>query len=105
MKISKNERAEKIVGLRNDGKPSTPLFLPHELGYACHICNSSNEVDLDFSEYSGFLYCHKCNLDIPSCLCVKYYEPKISNKIMTKKEIVDKATKIYLDSVAQAIQR
>ena len=102
MDISKNKDAEEIVGLRNKGKPSISLFMPHELGYACPICDSSDEVNLDFSEYAGFLYCHKCNLDIPSCLCVKYYEPKMSDDVMTKKEIAVKSTRIYLSCISQA---
>ena len=97
-----NKDAERIVGLRNNGKPSQPLFMPHELGYACPICNASNEVELAWSEYEGFIYCYTCKLDIPSCISVCYYEPKLSNKKMTKREKVEKQVKIYLSCIKEA---
>ena len=99
MEISKNKEAEELVGLRRKGNS---IFLPYELGYACPICGVSDEVNLDFSEYNGFLYCHKCNLDIPSCLCVKYCEPKLSNKLLPKRDKIAKATKIYLNCIGCA---
>ena len=93
---SKNERAKDLCGSRREGQP---LFLPHELGYACPICGSSDEINLHWSEYEFFLWCKKCNLDIPSVLCVKYYEPKLSEDIMADEEQIKKATKIFLDCI------
>ena len=79
---SKNLRAEKVVGLRKGG---TPWHLPCELDYACPICHakckrcSGEEVggdlhldeSLSFSEYNFFLWCPKCDLDIPWMLCLR----------------------------------
>ena len=96
---AKNKRAEELCGMRDTG---TPVFLPHELGYACPICGSSDEVNLHWSEYASFLWCKKCNIDIPSCLCVKYYEPRLSENVMSVKEQIEKATKRFLDSVEGA---
>lgn len=105
MNENKNQRAKKIVGLRHEGKPCSILFMAHELGYACPLCGGSSECDdITFSEYNGFMYCYKCDIDIPSCLCVQYYTPKLSKKKMNKKEIIKRATQIYLDTVLSAIQ-
>lgn len=95
---SKNERAEMLCGSRG---PGTPLFAPGELGYACPICGCSGDC-LRWSEYKSFLWCGRCNLDIPSCLCVKFYEPKLSSKAMTQKERIAKATKLFLDCIEEA---
>ena len=92
---SKNERAEKLLGKRKGG--GTPIFLPIELGYVCPICNQPSE-GLEFSEYNGFLWCDECNVDIPSCLCVKNSEEKFL-KPLSKKEAIKRATKIFLDTV------
>ncbi len=43
----------------------------------------------------------KCNLDIPSCLCVKYTEPDVDNKLLTKAEKIKKATKIFLNCLEE----
>ena len=90
--ISKNEKAEELFGTRRKG---TSIFCPSELGYACPICGASNDLDLSWSEYRYYLYCHTYNLDIPSCLCVKYYEPKISGREMSPKEKIQKAIMIF----------
>lgn len=94
--MSKNEQAKKVVGIRS---PGTPVFMPCELGYACPLCGEEGEA-LNFSEYYSFMYCENCNIDIPSCLCVKYAEPKFQNATpLTKKEMVLRATEIYLKSI------
>lgn len=90
-KISKNEKAEKIVGLRNLPKNVIPFDQPCELGYHCPVCKYEEPKDdyderLEWSEYGGFLWCRVCNKDYPSCLCVP-------DK--------DKATDIYLDCISQ----
>jgi len=89
---SKNERAEKLVGKRlTDG---IIIDFPCELDYHCPVCKyeqikgGNYDERLDWSEYEGFIYCHKCNKDYPSCLC------------MPDKE---KATKIYLDCIEELL--
>jgi hypothetical protein len=101
--FSKNERAKILCGLRPHGNP---LFSPHELGYACPLCGASDEVNLHFSEYKMFLWCKKCNLDIPSCLCVKYPEPKLhlDHTELPPKLKIKQATKIFLDCLEE-VQR
>ena len=99
-KYSKNERAKELCGMRKSG---TPLFEPGELGYACPICGSWGSC-LRWSEYSSFLWCENCNLDIPSCLCVKYYEPKLSSDVMPVKDQIRKATKLFLDSIKDVVK-
>lgn len=66
---SKNERAEKLVGKRI--ARGNPIDLPCELDYWCPICKIEVDEGLQWSEYNGFLWCEKCNLDIPSALCKK----------------------------------
>ncbi len=96
---SKNKLAQETVGLRNNGKPGQPLFAPIELGYACPICDNEQ---LQFSEYASFMYCEKCNLDIPSCFCVKYGQPNIGQDIMPPKIKIQEATRIFLESIKDA---
>jgi hypothetical protein len=92
---SVNLEALRIVGLRNEGKPGTPIFCPCELGYACPICGEAGDA-LEFSEYNSFLWCENCNLDIPSCLCIK---------TKNKKDRITRATDIFLRSVKDALNR
>ena len=91
--ISKNKEAERMCGERPHGNA---LFEPHELGYACPICGASDEKTLCWSEYNCFIYCKNCNLDIPSCLCKKYPEPRLTDKPLTKRERVIENTKTFL---------
>lgn len=88
---SKNECAEKIVGLRGkQGCIDGIIFdFPCELGYKCPVCKREDD-QLEWSEYNGFLYCHICNKDFPTVLC----QPDI-----------DKAIKIYLNCIEDAIKR
>jgi rubredoxin len=37
--------------------PGTPLFEPHELGYACPVCDASDEVNITWSEFNGMIWC------------------------------------------------
>ena len=96
IKESKNEKAKKIVGLRNYGKHGQPFDFPCGLGYHCPICKykaivkGNYDERLDWSEYNGFIWCSVCNKDYPSALCL----PNI-----------DKAIDIYLDCVEEAIKR
>ncbi len=90
---SKNERAEKLVGLRHAPPNVIVLDWPCELGYHCPVCKYENIVDgnfderLHWSEYNGFCWCEVCNKDYPSALC----QPDI-----------DKAIKTYLDCIEDA---
>jgi len=92
--ISKNDYAESIVGKRPTG--FTPIDFPCELGYHCPTCKYENldhgeyDLRLYWSEYEGFLYCYTCNKDYPSALCMPD---------------VDRATKIFLDTVRDAVKR
>ena len=92
--VSKNERAEKLMGLREEIlKGAIPIDMPCELGYVCPVCKYDFIVDgdyderLNWSEYNGFLWCAICNKDYPSCLC----HPDL-----------DQATKIFLDCIEEA---
>ena len=102
--VSKDDRAKKLMGHRNQDHPgANALFEPCELGYACPICNTCNEK-IHWSEYKGFIWCENCNLDIPSCLCIKYPEPNITKKVLPKKDRIIKATEIFLDTIEDAIK-
>jgi len=97
--VSKNEEAERICGRRPHGNA---LFQPCELGYACPICGASDETTLYWSEYNCFIYCKNCNLDIPSCLCKKYPEPRLTDKPLSKRERVIENTKTFLQCMDDA---
>ena len=95
--VSKNDRAGKIMGMRDDVmKGAIPFDLPCELGYHCPVCKYESVVNGDFderlhwSEYNGFLWCAVCNKDYPSCLCQPDSE---------------QATKIFLDCVEDAVKK
>jgi len=95
MMFSKNEDAERIVGLRELPFGTMILNSPAEEGYHCPVCEYESVVNGDFderlywSEYNGFLYCSVCNRDYPTCLCTKD---------------MDKAISIYLIAIKQAIK-
>ena len=88
---SKNARAEKLLGKRRTGVQ--PFDQPFELGYHCPVCQYKLSDDgnfderLEWSEYNGMIWCHKCNFDYPSPLCMP--DPK-------------KATEIFLDILEEA---
>ena len=95
MRMSHNKHAKLLMGIRERG---IPLYCPYELEYFCPICEKKPfEIpewddwdfpeNLTFSEYNGFMYCHNCNLDIPSILC----------RDNSTKEQVKLNTEIYLD--------
>lgn len=96
--ISKNKNAEDIMGLRNNGnKIGFILWMPYELDYFCPLCATQPNLDkgeielmhIEFSEYRYFMYCKRCNIDIPSLLCL---QPK------NKKELQE-YTNRYIKSV------
>jgi hypothetical protein len=104
-KVSKNEVALKLMGYRNEGHPgANALFGPGELGYACPICGMKGNR-LDWSEYSGFIWCADCNVDLPSCLCVKYAEPNLGGRPLSKKKQIIRATEVFLSTVDAALKR
>ncbi|RLI75703.1 hypothetical protein DRO97_02610 [Archaeoglobales archaeon] len=96
--VSKNPDAEKICGFRPKG---TSLFYPHELGYECPICGASDEDNLQWSEYKFFVWCKRCNLDIPSCLCKKYPSPKISLEPFSDRDRIIEQTRIFLECLKE----
>ena len=70
---SKNERAEKLLGLRPEG---IPLDWPSELGYRCP--NGKNH-HIEWSEYNYMIWCRTCNSDFFSALCCP--DPKAGTEI------------------------
>ena len=86
---SKNDRAEKLMGLRNPDYVSVDT--PLDLNYRCPNDYISTVTHyLEWSEYNGFIWCEGCNKDYPSCICLD--DP-------------DKATEIFLDSVKQVKEK
>ncbi len=89
---STNERAEKLVGRRDEYlSEGTIIFdAPLELGYICPACKFEQDEYLEWSEYQGFIWCGRCDKDYPSALC---------------QLDIDRSIKTYLDTVEEAIQR
>jgi len=103
---SKNEKALKIMGLRNDGKPCSMLFEPQERGYICPLCRHNPNFDeeeptLEWSEYNGFVWCMNCNIDMPSCICKRFAEPNIVKTPLPLKIRIQEMTRIFLDTVEE----
>lgn len=101
---SKNERAGLLCGYR---KPGLAVMFPRELGYVCPVCGLDTLEGwelLEWSEYHGLLWCPKCNIDIPSCLCVKYAPFSFDDKELTQKEKIQRATDIYLQCIADSLK-
>lgn len=106
--ISRSEKIEQICGRRKGG---IPIQFPFELDYHCPICgkepvkvDSNNELELlhlHFSEYNYFMWCERCNIDIPSLLCLKAHS-KYAVSIYTDRflqmvsSIQEKAIRDYL---------
>ena len=107
-KVSKNKRAEEIVGLRDIPEGSILFDQPCELGYHCPVCKYKHfthgqmtwDERLEWSEYNGFLWCSVCNKDYPSCLCIPMNEEPPT--YLKKKSAADYAIEIYLDAVESA---
>jgi hypothetical protein len=79
--------------------PGTPLFEPHELGYACPVCGAANEVDITWSEFNNMIWCGKCKEDWPSCICKVYFEPRISNRRLTKWQRAKENKRVFLATI------
>lgn len=105
--MSKNERAESVMGRRPEG---TPFDMPSELGYTCPICGPqgperSEDERLDWSEYNGFLWCQACNIDIPSCFCIPFVPNMPEDKPSWVNDGIRDAINVYLDTVTSAVSR
>jgi len=61
--------ADEMCGLpkRWDGKSGTPIFEPSELGYLCPEGHRASQIQ--WSEFEGYIWCCKCEKDIPSKDC------------------------------------
>jgi len=97
-KLSKDFKANLFFGKRMEGKPHMTVFFPEELGFVCPICGLGNKFsdgELKWSEYNSFIWCPNCNIDIPSCMCVKYSEQKIGQKPLTKRQRIKRAKEIF----------
>ncbi len=111
---SKNARAGDLCGTRSEynvylGHPSKNICIinePYELGYRCPICGagwrkriwtkkgdfmSAKILTLHWSEYAGFLWCEKCNIDIPSSLC-------LTNEILPR-QVLENRINLFLDFI------
>jgi len=108
IEVSKDIQAELFLGLRLNGKPHIALFMPEELGYVCPICGLGNtfcDGELTWSEYKALIYCPRCNIDIPSCFCIKYSEPKIGQKPLNERERIERAKEIFYETCKSIIKR
>lgn len=90
------ELLNKTMGMRLRG---TALFRPHELGYACPVCGASDEINLTWSEFNGMLWCHNCKEDWPSCICKVYFEPKLSNRKLTKQQRAMENKRVFIATI------
>ena len=91
------KQLKEIMGQRPG--PGTPLFEPHELGYACPVCGAADEVNLTWSEFYGMLWCNKCKEDWPSCICKAYFEPRISNNKLTKYQRARENKRVFVATI------
>lgn len=112
--VSKDERAEKILGRRvttsPEGHAILPFDQPVELGYWCPVCQVPPIVDgqfderLHWSEYNSMLWCSVCNVDYPSALCIPLFTAKDPDRSYVYAGVAD-ATKVFLDIVQTATER
>lgn len=102
---STNPLAAKIAGKRGKGEP---LMMPWEMDYNCPVCHQHCSLcegsrshgdnfddSLCFSEYNYFMWCPKCNIDIPSMLCLR----------ANTKEKVRWYTERFLDMLTKAKEK
>lgn len=92
------KRIEKIMPKRKRG---TPVFQATELGFACPICRCEIYPKFTFSEFDCFMWCERCKLDIPSCFCKIYYEPKLSEEELPLRDRIILQTKIFIDTLTK----
>jgi len=97
----------KIVGKRKIPTLALCIDIPSELGFRCPICKNhpynSKTGDFDerlkWSEFNNFLWCEKCQKDIPSCFCVDF-ETELFDYV-TDKSSIDYAIELFLLSIQQ----
>jgi hypothetical protein len=106
---SKNPNVQLIMGIRGAGQHGNPIMEPWELGFECPICHTKSDFDksgnlkhenqlLRFSEYNAFLWCPKCNIDLPTMFCY-------SKEALDTKEKVQEATINYLSVIENGLMR
>lgn len=110
---SVNERADDLLGRRltpeEERSGVLAIDFPAELGYQCPIHkrtlrDEARHDPLQWSEYSGFLWCPECDRDWPSALCVPLdREPDPDRPWVNAGP--EMAITIFLDTVAQACNR
>jgi len=92
-----NPDAARILGKRHEDVTGSVLVvnMPCEEGFHCPVCVYPAVVDGEFderlawSEYRTMLWCHECERDYPSALCI-VGDPS-------------RATQVYLSSVKQVV--
>lgn len=92
-----NPDAARILGKRHEDVTGSVLVvnMPCEEGFHCPVCIYPAVVDGEFderlawSEYRTMLWCHECERDYPSALCI-VGDPS-------------RATQVYLSSVEQVV--
>ena len=89
-------KLKEILGQRERG---TALFTPFEIGYECPVCGASNDIDLTWSEFNGMLWCHNCEQDWPSCICKRYFEPRISERKLTKQQRAMENKRVFVATI------
>jgi hypothetical protein len=101
-----NARAESVMGRRyaEGEKPGLIINHPCEEGYWCPACRVEWDEGLYWSEYRAFLWCPKCNFDWPSAMCVPL-DAAPDPERPWRKAGRDAAVKVFLDSVAEAVER
>lgn len=107
--VSKNERAEALMGRRETG--GIAFDLPVELGYWCPVCRVASPDEegryderLHWSEYQGFLWCEVCNKDYPSALCVPL-DTEPDEKRPWVFAGVDGAIEVFLGTIEDLLHR
>jgi hypothetical protein len=108
---SKNEQAERLLGTRDLPRNSVPIDQPCERGYHCPVCKyelyneKSGVFDerLHWSEYNGMLWCSKCNVDYPSCLCQPDPQKAVEVFLATVKDAVARQDQITRHACAETV--
>lgn len=105
---SVNDRAERIVGRRltpeQEATGVVAFDMPCELGYWCPVCRIEVDEGLVWSEYAGFLWCEKCDIDFPSALCVPMDAVASPDRPWVNAGPAA-AIGIFLDTVEEAVRR
>lgn len=86
---SKNERAERVVGLRPNLN-AIAIDHPTDFDYHCPHCTQSHT--LEWSEYNGFVWCRSCDKDYPTCFCIPDMDSAIDCYLATVSDAVKNTT-------------